>query len=97
MAKKILMICGVSVETTETMVPFRRSGRRPYGCRRVPGKKAGDTIATAIPTSRVTRPTPKRGHSFALNTTFAEIRAEDYDALVIWRARPGVPAHEPGK
>jgi len=34
-------------------------------------------------TSRAITYTEKRGHDFTLNATFAEVRAEDYDALVI--------------
>ena len=49
-----------------------------------PGKKAGETIATAIHDFEGDQTySEKRGHNFALNATFADIRVEDYDALVI--------------
>jgi protease I len=83
MAKKILMICGDFCEDYETMVPFQALlavGHTVHVC---PDKKAGDTIATAIHDFEGNQTyTEKRGHNFTLNATFADIRAEDYDALV---------------
>ena len=85
MFKKILMICGDFCEDYETMVPFQAllavGHRVDAAC---PGKKAGDTIATAIHDFEGDQTyTEKRGHAFALNATFAELRPEDYDALLI--------------
>ncbi|HMV16697.1 MAG TPA: DJ-1/PfpI family protein [Zoogloea sp.] len=85
MTKKILMICGDFCEDYETMVPFQAllavGHRVDAAC---PGKKAGDTIATAIHDFEGDQTyTEKRGHAFALNATFAELRPEDYDALLI--------------
>lgn len=49
-----------------------------------PDKKAGDTIRTAIHDFEGDQTySEKRGHNFALNATFADIKPEDYDALVI--------------
>ena len=49
-----------------------------------PDKKAGDTIRTAIHDFEGDQTySEKPGHNFALNATFADIKAEDYDALVI--------------
>ena len=85
MSKKILMICGDFCEDYETMVPFQAllavGHRVDAAC---PGKKAGDTIATAIHDFEGDQTyTEKRGHAFALNATFADLRPEDYDALLI--------------
>src|ERR1035437_9128064 len=49
-----------------------------------PDKKAGDTIRRAIHDFEGDQTySEKPGHNFALNATFADIKAEDYDALVI--------------
>ena len=46
--------------------------------------KAGDNIATAIHDFEGNQTyTEKRGHNFTLNASFADIRADAYDALVI--------------
>jgi protease I len=49
-----------------------------------PGKKAGEFVRTAIH-DFVGDQTymEKSGHNFALNATFADIKPEDYDALLI--------------
>jgi protease I len=79
------MLCGDFCEDYETMVPFQALlavGHIVHAA--CPGKKAGETIATAIHDFEGDQTyTEKRGHNFALNATFAELRAEDYDALVI--------------
>jgi protease I len=50
----------------------------------VPGKKAGQTIKTAIHDFEGDQTyTEKPGHNFTLNADFAEIKTEDYDALMI--------------
>ncbi|WP_312363562.1 DJ-1/PfpI family protein [Ensifer sp.] len=84
-ASKILMITGDFTEDYETMVPFQTLLACGYTVHAVcPGKKAGETIATAIHDFEGDQTySEKRGHNFALNATFASIRAEDYDALVI--------------
>ncbi|HJD44065.1 MAG TPA: DJ-1/PfpI family protein [Candidatus Paenalcaligenes intestinipullorum] len=85
MAKKILMICGDYCEDYETMVPFQTLQAVGHHVDAVcPDKKKGEYIATAIHDFEGEQTySEKRGHNFALNATFADIRAEDYDALVI--------------
>jgi protease I len=84
-AKKILMIVGDYVEDYEVMVPFqalRMVGHIVHAA--CPGKKAGEAVRTAIHDFEGDQTySEKRGHNFSLNATFDEIRAEDYDALVI--------------
>ena len=47
-------------------------------------KRLGKTIKTAIHDFEGDQTyTEKRGHNFALNATFAEVKADDYDALMI--------------
>ncbi|ASW08907.1 DJ-1/PfpI family protein [Rhizobium sp. 11515TR] len=84
-AAKILMITGDFTEDYETMVPFQTLLACGYMVHAVcPGKNAGETVATAIHDFEGDQTySEKRGHNFALNATFASIRAEDYDALVI--------------
>jgi protease I len=49
-----------------------------------PGKKAGEKVRTAVHDFEGDQTySEKPGHNFALNATFEEIKAEDYDALVI--------------
>ncbi|MBY5775121.1 DJ-1/PfpI family protein [Rhizobium leguminosarum] len=84
-ASKILMITGDFTEDYETMVPFQTLLACGYTVDAVcPGKKAGETVATAIHDFEGDQTySEKRGHNFALNATFDSVRAEDYDALVI--------------
>lgn len=85
MGKKILMICGDYCEDYETMVPFQTLlavGHEVHAA--CPGKKAGQSIATAIHDFEGDQTySEKRGHNFALNATFDELDPADYDALVI--------------
>ena len=83
--KKILMITGDFTEDYETMVPFQALMSVGHTVHAVcPDKKSGDTVATAIHDFEGDQTyTEKPGHRFALNATFADIKAEDYDALVI--------------
>lgn len=83
--KKILMITGDFTEDYETMVPFQALMSVGHTVHAVcPDKKSGDTVATAIHDFEGDQTyTEKPGHRFALNATFADINAEDYDALVI--------------
>lgn len=85
MSKKILMICGDYCEDYETMVPFQTLLAVGHTVHAVcPDKKAGDSIATAIHDFEGEQTySEKRGHNFTLNATFASIKVEDYDALVI--------------
>lgn len=85
MARKILMLVGDYAEDYEVMVPFQALlavGHRVDAV--CPGKKAGDTIRTAIHDFEGDQTySEKRGHNFALNATFADVRPQDYDALAI--------------
>jgi len=83
--KKILMITGDFTEDYETMVPFQALMSLGHTVHAVcPDKKSGDTVATAIHDFEGDQTyTEKPGHRFALNATFADIKVEDYDALVI--------------
>lgn len=84
-AQKILMITGDYTEDYETMVPFQALLMVGHAVHAVcPGKKAGDSVRTAIHDFEGDQTySEKRGHNFALNATFADIKASDYDALVI--------------
>jgi protease I len=83
--KKILMLVGDYVEDYEAMVPLQALQMVGYVVHAVcPNKRAGEKVRTAVHDFEGDQTySEKRGHNFALNATFAEIRAEDYDALVI--------------
>jgi len=83
--KKILMLVGDYVEDYEVMVPFQALLMVGHIVHAVcPGKKSGDTVRTAIHDFEGDQTySEKPGHNFALNATFAEVKAEEYDALVI--------------
>lgn len=83
--KTILMIVGDFTEDYETMVPFQALQMVGHTVHAVcPGKESGDKVRTAIHDFEGDQTyTEKPGHLFALNATFADIRPEDYDALVI--------------
>lgn len=83
--KKILMICGDYCEDYETMVPFQALLAVGHTVHAVcPDKKAGDHIKTAIHDFEGAQTySEKPGHNFTLNATFADVKAEQYDALVI--------------
>jgi protease I len=84
-AKKILMLVGDFVEDYEVMVPFQALQMVGHTVHAVcPGKKAGEKVRTAVHDFEGDQTySEKPGHNFALNATFAEIKAQDYDALVI--------------
>ncbi len=84
-AKKILMLVGDYVEDYEVMVPFQALLMVGHTVHAVcPNKKAGQTVRTAIHDFEGDQTySEKRGHNFTLNATFAEVRPETYDALVI--------------
>jgi protease I len=49
-----------------------------------PGKKSGESVRTAIHDFEGDQTySEKRGHNFSLNATFDQIKAEEYDALVL--------------
>jgi protease I len=83
--KKILMIVGDYVEDYEAMVPFQALLMVGHSVHAVcPDKKAGEQVRTAIHDFEGDQTySEKPGHRFTLNATFAEIQAEQYDALVI--------------
>jgi protease I len=85
MPKKILMICGDYCEDYETMVPFQALLAVGHHVHAVcPNKKAGDHIKTAIHDFEGAQTYSERpGHNFTLNATFADIKVESYDALVV--------------
>lgn len=84
-AKRILMLVGDYAEDYEVMVPFQAlqvvGNRVDAVC---PGKKAGDTVRTAIHDFEGDQTySEKRGHNFKLNATFDGVRPGEYDALVV--------------
>lgn len=85
MAKKILMIVGDFSEDYETMVPFQALTMVGHTVHAVcPDKRAGDYVTTAIHDfDGYQTYSEKPGHRFTLNAGFAEVKGEDYDALVI--------------
>ena len=84
-AKKILMLVGDYVEDYEVMVPFQALQMVGHTVHAVcPDKKAGDMVRTAVHDFEGDQTySEKPGHNFALNATFADVKAEAYDALVI--------------
>jgi protease I len=84
-ARKILMLVGDYVEDYEVMVPFQALQMVGHTVHAVcPGKSAGETVRTAIHDFEGDQTySEKRGHNFTLNASFDEVRAEEYDALVI--------------
>jgi len=84
-AKKILMLVGDYVEDYEVMVPFQALRMVGHTVDAVcPGKTAGQAVRTAIHDFEGDQTySEKRGHNFTLNATFADVRPENYDALVV--------------
>ena len=84
-AKKILMLVGDFVEDYEVMVPFQALQAVGHRVDAIcPGKKAGDKVRTAVHDFEGDQTySEKPGHNFALNATFDNVDAGDYDALVI--------------
>jgi protease I len=83
--KNILMLVGDYVEDYEVMVPFQALLMVGHSVHAVcPGKKAGDSVRTAIHDFEGDQTySEKRGHNFALNAAFENVKPEEYDALVI--------------
>jgi len=83
--KKVLMITGDFTEDYETMVPFQALLSVGHTVDAVcPDKKSGETVVTAIHDFEGDQTyTEKVGHRFVLNATFADVKVEDYDALII--------------
>jgi len=84
-AKRILLLAGDYAEDYETMVPFQTLLAVGHTVHAVcPDKKAGEQVKTAIHDFEGAQTySEKPGHNFTLNATFDEVKAEDYDALVI--------------
>src|SRR5262249_15360102 len=84
-AKKILFLVGDYVEDYEVMVPFQALMMVGHQVHAVcPGKAAGQKVRTAVHDFEGDQTySEKPGHNFALNASFDDVRAEDYDALLI--------------
>lgn len=85
MSKKLLMLVGDYVEDYEVMVPFQTLQAVGYVVHAVcPDKPAGAKVRTAIHDFEGDQTySEKPGHNFTLNASFAEVKAENYDGLVI--------------
>src|SRR3974377_118004 len=83
--KRVLMVVGDYAEDYETMVPFQALQMVGHAVDAVcPGKKAGDKVRTAVHDFEGDQTySEKPGHNFTLNATFSDVRAEQYDALII--------------
>jgi len=83
--KKVLMFVGDFVEDYEVMVPFQMLLMVGHKVDTVcPGKKAGDTVKTAIHDFEGDQTySEKVGHNFQINADFDSVKSSDYDALVI--------------
>lgn len=84
-AKKLLMVVGDYTEDYETMVPFQALLMVGHTVDAVcPNKRAGDFVRTAIHDFEGDQTySEKRGHNFTLNASFDDVRAENYDGLVL--------------
>jgi protease I len=82
---KLLMIAGDYVEDYEVMVPFQALQMVGHQVHAVcPDKKAGEFIRTAIHDFEGDQTySEKRGHNFALNASFADVKPSEYDGLII--------------
>src|SRR3954453_9717502 len=85
MSKKILMLVGDFVEDYEVMVPFQALQMVGHTVHAVcPGKNASEQVRTAVHDFDGAQTySEKPGHNFTLNAAFEEVRAEEYDALLI--------------
>lgn len=83
--RKVLMLVGDFVEDYEVFVPLHALQMVGYAVDSAcPGKKAGEHVKTAIHDFEGDQTyTEKPGHRFTLNATFADVRPENYDALVV--------------
>ncbi|MGD8868468.1 MAG: DJ-1/PfpI family protein [Gemmatimonadales bacterium] len=83
--KKILQLVGDFVEDYEVMVPFQALQMVGHTVHAVcPDKKKGEKVRTAIHDFEGDQTySEKKGHDFALNASFSDVRVEDYDALLI--------------
>lgn len=83
--QKILMLVGDFVEDYEAMVPFQILTMVGHEVHTVcPGKKAGETVRTAIHDFEGDQTySEKPGHNFLINKNFDEVDPETYGGLVI--------------
>lgn len=83
--KKILMLVGDYVEDYEVMVPFQALLMVGHTVHAVcPNRKAGESVRTAVHDFEGAQTySEKPGHNFTLNASFADVRPEQYDALVL--------------
>lgn len=83
--KKILLLAGDFVEDYEVMVPFQALLMVGHEVHAVcPDKTAGEFVATAIHDFEGHQTyTEKPGHRFRLTATFADVKPEIYDGLVV--------------
>jgi protease I len=83
--KNILILAGDFVEDYEMMCPYQMLCMVGHEVHVVcPGKKKGDSIKTAIHDFEGDQTyTEKKGHNFTLNYNFDDVKAENYDALLI--------------
>lgn len=88
-AKKILFLTGDFAEDYEMMVPFQALQMVGHTVHAVcPGKTSGEKIKTSIHDFEGDQTyTEKPGHLFALNASFDEVEAGNYDALMITGGR----------
>ena len=95
-AKKILMLVGDFVEDYEVMVPFQALQMVGHTVHAVcPGKKSGEYVRTAVHDFEGDQTySEKPGHNFTLNAAFDDVKAEEYDALVIPGGVPRVHSPE---
>jgi protease I len=84
-AKKILVLVGDFVEDYEVMFSFHALTMIGHTVHCVcPQKKAGDKVRTAVHDFEGDQTySEKPGHQFALNFSFADVKAENYDGLII--------------
>jgi protease I len=84
-SKRILLLAGDYVEDYEVMVPFQALQMAGHTVHAVcPEKKTGEFVRTAIHDFEGDQTySEKRGHNFMLNATFADVKPDTYDALVI--------------
>jgi protease I len=82
---KLLVLAGDYVEDYELMVAFQALQMVGHTVHVVcPDKKAGQFVKTSIHDFEGDQTyTEKVGHNFALNATFDDVRAEDYDGVII--------------
>ncbi|HJV63354.1 MAG TPA: DJ-1/PfpI family protein [Albitalea sp.] len=85
MGKKILLLAGDYAEDYETMVPFQALAMVGHTVHAVcPDKEAGDFVMTAVHDFEGAQTySEKPGHRFTLNASFAQVKPQEYDALVI--------------